>query len=199
MNLPNQLTLLRLALAPVFVVLIIAGPPIAHAAALLVFAAATVTDWLDGRIARARNLVTNFGKLFDPLADKILTAAAFVMLMEVPELQVPGWTVIAIIAREFVVTGVRSMAAGEGAVISANWLGKAKMVLQTGYIIVFLGGSVVVRLVRAGGSEAMDGAASLVLAQASWWGIVAVALFTVYTGVQFLWVNWAQLHLNAKG
>ena len=125
MNLPNQLTVARLALTLVFVgVLSIDGLPHAGTIALAVFSIAAYTDLLDGQIARARNLITNFGKLMDPLADKVLMCAGFVMLCE--EGFIPAWIVVLILAREFLVTGLRLVASAEGIVLAAENLGKYK-------------------------------------------------------------------------
>lgn len=128
MNLPNKLTLSRLILTVLFVVcfhLPIENP---FALAILVFAAASITDYFDGTIARSRNLVTNFGKLFDPLADKILVAAAFIML--VAEGALPAWIAILILSREFFVTGIRQIAMSQNVVLAAEKLGKHKMLWQ---------------------------------------------------------------------
>ncbi len=125
MNLPNKLTLLRIVAIPVFIVVLMMG----HGyAATVIFIAAALTDMLDGKIARKYNLVTNFGKLMDPLADKLLVMAALVCLVELA--RVPGWMVIVILAREFAVTGLRQVAASEGIVIAAGMTGKIKTVTQ---------------------------------------------------------------------
>jgi len=195
MNLPNQLTLLRLLLVPVFVALLTIDHAAAYAAAYVVFTVATITDYFDGKIARARGLVTNFGKLLDPLADKVLIAAAFVMAMLIPELWVPGWTVIAVLAREFIVTGMRSLAASEGLVIAANQWGKAKMVLQAAWVFIFFALAVVVRGVHQfvdGGLPWLDNA----VLYGSCYTMVAVALFTLYTGVRYVADNWAALGMG---
>lgn len=137
MNLPNQLTLARLALSFVFVA-VLSVEELSHAAtiALVVFVAAAVTDYLDGQIARSRNLVTNFGKLMDPLADKVLMCAGFVLLVELG--QIPAWMVVAILAREFLVTGLRLLALAEGVVLAAENLGKYKTGFQIATVIYFL-------------------------------------------------------------
>jgi len=137
MNLPNQLTVARLALTLVFVgVLSIDGLPHAGTIALAVFSIAAYTDLLDGQIARARNLITNFGKLMDPLADKVLMCAGFVMLCE--EGFIPAWIVVLILAREFLVTGLRLVASAEGIVLAAENLGKYKTTFQIITVIYFL-------------------------------------------------------------
>lgn len=125
MNLPNKLTLMRIVLVPVFVVLYKLGFFIP---ALIVFIVASVTDFFDGKIARKYNLVTNFGKIMDPLADKILVYAAFSIFVEAHI--VPAWMFIIILFREFIVAGMRTVAASEGIVIAAAMSGKLKTVLQ---------------------------------------------------------------------
>lgn len=125
MNLPNKLTLLRIILVPVFIVLYLTQ---IYIPACVVFAVACITDMLDGRIARKYNLVTNFGKIMDPLADKILVYSAFCLFVE--KGVVPGWMFIIILFREFAIAGMRTVAASEGTVIAAAMSGKIKTVLQ---------------------------------------------------------------------
>jgi len=137
MNLPNQLTVARLVLTFVFVgVLSIDGLSHAGTMALAVFSIAAYTDLLDGQIARKRNLITTFGKLMDPLADKVLMCAGFVMLCELGFF--PAWIVVLILAREFLVTGLRLVASAEGLVLAAENLGKYKTGVQIASIIYFL-------------------------------------------------------------
>ncbi len=136
MNLPNQLSIARLLLTPPFVVLCYASVPNGQSWALIVFLIASLTDYLDGMIARRWKLVTNFGKLFDPLADKILMASALTMLAI--EKQLPAWVVIAILGREFFVTGIRQIAVAQGVVLAAEKLGKHKMVWQVITVTYFL-------------------------------------------------------------
>lgn len=134
MNLPNKLTLLRIILVPFFVLfMLIEGSPLFTASALAIFAIASLTDMLDGKIARKYNLVTNFGKLMDPLADKILVMSAMICFVAVDK--APAWIVITILAREFLVTSLRLIAAGEGVVIAADKWGKIKTVTQMMWII----------------------------------------------------------------
>ena len=132
MNLPNKLTTVRMLLVPVFIVLYLKGYPVA---ALVVFVIASFTDFLDGYLARRNNLVTDYGKIMDPLADKLLVASALVCMVQTAV--VPAWMVIVILAREFAITGLRAVAAGEGRVIAAAWSGKVKTVTQM-IAIVFL-------------------------------------------------------------
>ena len=129
MNLANKLTMMRIFLVPVFLVFIaVKNIPYGMIVATAVFAIAALTDKLDGYIARSRNQITRFGKLMDPLADKLLISAALISLVEYHI--IPGWAATIIIAREFAVTGLRSLAASEGIVIAASVWGKAKTVAQ---------------------------------------------------------------------
>ena len=124
MNLPNKLTIARIIAVPFFIAAYYLEW---HLVAFLIFIAASFTDMLDGKIARKYNLVTNFGKIMDPLADKVLVYSAFCLMVPDP---VPGWMLIIILAREFLVAGVRTVAASEGRVIAAAMSGKIKTVLQ---------------------------------------------------------------------
>ena len=134
MNLPNKLTMLRIIMVPFFVVfMMLEGSAYYTLAALILFAAASLTDMLDGQIARKHNLVTNFGKLMDPLADKVLVMSA--MICFVAKSFAPAWIVIVILAREFLVTSLRLIAVGEGVVIAADKWGKIKTVTQMFWII----------------------------------------------------------------
>ena len=129
MNLANQITMLRFLLVPVFVLVVsISGGWLSDLVAFLIFAIAASTDFIDGYIARSRNLVTTFGKFMDPLVDKILVTSALVALVAMD--RVPAWVVILILAREFAITGLRTVAVNEGLVIAASNLGKLKTVFQ---------------------------------------------------------------------
>lgn len=130
MNLPNQLTVARLGLTVLFVIAVYSGLESRFTIAMVLFGVASFTDYLDGRIARSRGLVTSFGKLMDPLADKVLMAAAFVVLMDRDSSTMPAWMVIIILAREFLVTGLRLVASSQGIVLAADWLGKQKTIWQ---------------------------------------------------------------------
>ncbi|GAB4169724.1 MAG: CDP-diacylglycerol--glycerol-3-phosphate 3-phosphatidyltransferase [Terrimicrobiaceae bacterium] len=136
MNLPNKLTVLRLLLAPVFVACLSLRFPGSFVLAFLIFLAATLTDYLDGVIARKHGLITDFGKLMDPLADKVLIAAAFICM--IPLGAIPAWAVIAIIAREFLITGLRLLAGSQGSVLPAEKIGKHKTAWQMATIIFYL-------------------------------------------------------------
>jgi CDP-diacylglycerol---glycerol-3-phosphate 3-phosphatidyltransferase len=132
LNIPNLLTLLRILAVPVVVVALLDGTPHGDTLAAIVFALAALTDGLDGYIARSRDSVTTFGKLMDPLADKLLITAALVALVSLGRL--PAWVAMVIIARELAITVLRSIAAERGVVIAASWMGKAKTVLQIGAV-----------------------------------------------------------------
>ncbi|MEJ2428550.1 MAG: CDP-diacylglycerol--glycerol-3-phosphate 3-phosphatidyltransferase [Deltaproteobacteria bacterium] len=133
-NLPNTLTLFRVACIPVLVILLFFPNKLTSFLAALVFALASISDLLDGFLARRRQLVTTFGKFLDPLADKLIVSAALIML--IPSGRAPAWMVVVIVGRELAITGLRSMAVSEGKVISADELGKKKMVFQ---IVAILG------------------------------------------------------------
>lgn len=128
MNTANKLTLFRVVLVPVFMVLLMMESINCKIAALLVFALASLTDMLDGQIARKYNQITTFGKFVDPLADKMLTTAAFVIFLHQGIINV--WALMIILTREFVVAGIRLCAVGEGKVIAASFWGKFKTVSQ---------------------------------------------------------------------
>lgn len=136
LNLPNFLTLLRIVAVPVVVVALLDETPNGDMLAAIVFALAALTDGLDGYIARSRDAITTFGKLMDPLADKLLITAALVSLVSLNRL--PAWVAMVIIAREFLITGVRSLAAERGLVIAASWMGKVKTVLQIGAVFALI-------------------------------------------------------------
>ena len=137
MNLPNALTVLRIFLVPVLVVVLLTRTPDAWLLlGVAIFGLGVLTDYLDGYFARRRNQVTRLGTLLDPLADKLLTAAAFLSLVEMDA--VPAWMVMIILGREFAVTGLRNVAAGRGYLIPASGLGKGKMVAQVVAIILLL-------------------------------------------------------------
>ncbi|MEK9197846.1 CDP-diacylglycerol--glycerol-3-phosphate 3-phosphatidyltransferase [Ureibacillus sp. 179-F W5.1 NHS] len=136
MNLPNKITVSRICLIPIFVIVILfdfdwgkmeflgAEMPVNHFVAALIFIIASTTDWIDGHFARKYNLVTTLGKFLDPLADKLLVSAAFIVLVDLH--MAPAWIIIIILSREFAVTGLRAILAGEGEVVAASQLGKIK-------------------------------------------------------------------------
>ena len=138
MNLPNKLTVLRVIMVPFFVFFMLTdvGGPANKWIALVLVCVASLTDMLDGKIARARNLVTNFGKFMDHLADKLLVCSAMICMIPLGKLQ--AWFVIIIIAREFIISGFRLVAADNGIVIAASWWGKSKTISQMIMIILLI-------------------------------------------------------------
>ncbi|NLV88081.1 MAG: CDP-diacylglycerol--glycerol-3-phosphate 3-phosphatidyltransferase [Tissierellia bacterium] len=136
MNLANKITIFRIFLVPVFMLVLYSNINYSTYIAALIFIIASLTDTLDGYIARSKNMITNFGKFVDPLADKILVSAALISLVELGK--VPGWVVVVIIAREFAISGFRIIAASEGITIAASPLGKIKTITQLLAIILLL-------------------------------------------------------------
>lgn len=128
MNLPNKLTMLRILMIPLYVLFALQRAQWTQYIALLIYIGACVTDTLDGRIARGRNMVTNFGKFADPIADKLLVMSALIVLVSTARM--PAWVCIVMLAREFIISGFRLVAAGNGKVIAAGQLGKLKTVFQ---------------------------------------------------------------------
>jgi CDP-diacylglycerol--glycerol-3-phosphate 3-phosphatidyltransferase len=196
-----------MALVPVFIVFYYLGVdawetesmwgrPIFPLAAFLVFAVASATDAIDGYIARRRNQITNFGKLMDPLADKILTATAFILFAE--QGIIPAWMVIIIIAREFAITGLRGVAASEGTVIPAGGSGKLKTVLQMAAILLIL----LVRCFDVGnnfsiiGYISTDKSVDYVIWSLGGYFTYAAVTVTLLSGIEYLWKG--RKLLNAK-
>lgn len=135
MNLPNKLTLARFIMTPIFLILMLVEFPHHYLAGLIVFILASLTDYFDGKIARRDGLITTFGKFLDPIADKMLTTAAFLVFLQNGTGYGIIWIVFIVLAREFVVTSVRLISAGSGKVIAANIWGKLKTVMQMVAII----------------------------------------------------------------
>ena len=186
MNLPNKLTVARFIVTLIFVAVLSMAIPYKFTIGLVLFVIAAVTDYFDGQIARKYNLITNFGKLMDPLVDKILIAAAFVMLSENDVF--PAWIVVVILAREFLVTGLRLLATAQGAVMAADALGKWKTTFQMAaaiYLLLVLASRESPLAFLRGLFEApFMGPHQLGL------GLVALALiFTVVSGWNYLWKN----------
>lgn len=138
MNLPNKLTIMRVILIPFFVFFLLSPyfPAYGNYIAVSIFIVASLTDMLDGKIARKYNLVTNFGKFMDPLADKLLVCSAMICLIELDRLA--AWIVIVIIAREFIISGFRLVASDNGVVIAASYWGKFKTTFQMLMVIVLI-------------------------------------------------------------
>ena len=181
MNLPNKLTMLRILLIPVFMVVLYWDFPGATWVAVAIFIIASFTDLLDGKIARKYNLVTDFGKFADPLADKLLTTVAFIYMMR--DGVCSPVVLCIILAREFAVSGLRMVAAGakDGKVIAANMWGKVKTVLQMLSIIFYFFGMAIAANVSWDATVVVVGA-SVVLC----WLVAAV---TAISGIKYLWDN----------
>lgn len=183
-NLPNKLTVLRILMIPVFIVLMtisfdwgvwtIGGTAVGvnQFVAMLVFAVASITDWLDGHIARSQNLVTNFGKFADPLADKMLVMTAFIMLVE--QGKAPAWVVAIIVCRELAVTGLRLLLVEGGEVMAAAWPGKVKTATQM-LAIIFL-------LINNAPFESLGIPVASIL-------LYACLIFTIYSGADYFIKN----------
>ncbi len=174
MNLPNKLTVARVIAVPFFIVLYLKG---FFAAALILFCLASLTDMLDGKVARARNLVTNFGKIMDPLADKILCYSAFCLM--IGDRTMASWMLIVILTREFTIAGMRTVAASEGHVIAAAMSGKIKTVLQM-FAIIFL---ILMQAVK--GSSTLYSPVYMI----AYTLLYASLVMTVYSGIEYVVKN----------
>ena len=195
MNLANKLTMLRVLLIPIFIILMIINSFWANILALLVFIGASITDYFDGKIARQQNIITTFGIFLDPLADKLLVTSAFISFIGIYTLNVPAWMVICIIAREFIITGLRSIAASKNVIIPASMAGKVKTTSQMIAIITIL----VILVVDAALTKfffvtpydllEMDGwqqIFGIVLVHAPYWLVLLATIFTLYSGIDYL-------------
>ncbi len=177
MNLPNKLTVGRIIAVPFFIAAYMLG---FYTVALILFCGASLTDLLDGQIARRQNLVTNFGKIMDPLADKILVYSAFCLM--VGDGTIYGWMLIIILAREFAIAGIRTVAASEGIVIAAAFSGKLKTVLQMAAVILLM-----LAMALAARPEMVQYADMVHKA-----GVVclwASLIMTVYSGIEYIVKN----------
>ena len=192
MNLPNKLTLLRIILVPIFVVVLLLDEVIPHSYLIagLIFGIASYTDHLDGKIARKYNLITDFGKFMDPLADKIMVISALVCFIQLS--LIPSWCVILIIAREFMVTSIRLVAAPKGIVIAANIWGKLKTVTQIIAIVVIMLLSYFNELSELGVSlgALTSEAATAIYPTVNFVFIILATVITVISGIVYLMQNW---------
>lgn len=182
MNLANKLTILRVVLVPVFIAFMTIDATWAKITGLVVFIIASLTDMLDGQIARKRNMITTFGKFADPLADKMLTTAAFLVFMQ--QDIIGAWPVFIILVREFAVSGIRLAAAAEGEVIAASFWGKFKTVTQMLSIIV----GIIMMCIPV-----IPMSATILTTQILVWICV---LFTVISGVEYIKNNWKLMKLS---
>ena len=170
MNLPNKLTIARVCMVPLVMVALMMNTGTSRVVAMVIFALASLTDMLDGKIARKYNLITNFGKLMDPLADKILTAAAMVCLVELGDLA--AWIVVIILFREYAITGLRSVAASENIVVAANIWGKVKTVCQMFALMLLMLKPQIMALCGI---------------NLGLWLMYVALILTVYSGVDYVW------------
>jgi len=188
MNLPNQLTVSRFVLTAVFLVVMFAEFPGHETVALVLFSAAGITDFLDGKIARQRGLITNFGILMDPLADKILTCSAFIAFVD--RGLMPAWMVVIIVGRELAITGLRLLAASKNVVLAAEGYGKHKTISQIVAIVAVLTVLSYPQWGAAGklvfGWELAGRAWSAWIMELSKWAAVAL---TLLSGGIYLWRN----------
>jgi CDP-diacylglycerol--glycerol-3-phosphate 3-phosphatidyltransferase len=201
LNLPNKLTLMRIVAAPVLMGSLLTNTVWGQYVALLVFVAAALTDYWDGKLARRYNLVTNFGRIMDPLADKLLMATAFICFVQLGWAR--AWMVILIIGREFAITGLRVLAAAEGRVIAASTSGKNKTISQMVAVISILVVNVVVSSLQAWlppwevtlKSLGVFGDVLIVLADhLPYWSMVVAAVLSLYSGVEYLIQNIELFH-----
>ena len=184
MNTPNKLTLLRMALVPFFLIFLLCkGIPLHGLWALILFAAASATDALDGHIARSRNLVTDFGKFLDPVADKVLVFAALIAFIEMG--LASSVAVVIMMAREFLVSSLRMVAAGKGTVIAAGKSGKLKTAVTMASIAAVLA----LMAIAEFGLFPADFPLALISNILVW----VSAGITVVSGIEYLWVNRQQL------
>ena len=193
MNLPNKLTLTRIILVPVFMVFVSLTQigtedfnPTWYLVAGIIFAAASFTDFLDGHLARKWNMVTDFGKFADPLADKLLTTVAFIYMMR--DGVCSPVVLCIILAREFAVSGLRMVAAGakEGKVIAANMWGKVKTVLQMLSIIFYFFGMSIASMSATGAEQGVRQILVISISMVLCWLVAAV---TAISGIKYLWDN----------
>ena len=182
MNLANRITLVRILMIPIFVFIAAIEIPHGKLVLALIFIIAAVTDGLDGHIARKRKEITVLGKFMDPLADKLLMSAALIVLVGMNS--VPAWIAIVIISREFIVTGLRTIAAAKGEIIAASKAGKQKTVTQIIAISALLLQDDLISL------QFLPASAITIFAQAMLW---IALIFTVYSGVDYLVKGWGLL------
>lgn len=194
MNLPNKLTISRILLTFVFMIFLFLDGALSKFLAIIVFLVASITDYYDGKIARQRNEITDFGKFMDPLADKFLTIAAFLAFVEMGI--VPAWMVVLIISRELIITGVRLFASTKGRVLSAEAAGKHKTVSQMTSIFIIL----VFIFLRDAGTEVFGPLPATVeywYRQTIFVLMIGTVVLTLISGISYLLRN-KELFKNAK-
>lgn len=187
MNIPNQLTLLRIIMTPFFLLTLVWEFPFHYFVALFIFIAASLTDMWDGRIARKQNLITDFGKFLDPIADKMLTTSAFLGFMVLGHGKGIVWITFSVLTREFMVASIRMMAAKKGSVIAADMWGKVKTVVQMVAIIMVMAFEGFQDLfARFLPSFTVLNTPMVILYNVALWGS---AVLTVISGVNYWWKN----------
>lgn len=195
MNLANKLTLLRVLLVPIFIILMIINSFFANILALLIFIGASITDYFDGVIARKQNMVTTFGIFLDPLADKILVTSAFISFVGIYTLNIPAWMVICIIAREFIITGLRSIAASKNVIIPASMSGKIKttsqMIAIITILVILVANATLTKFFFITPYELLEikgwqNILGLILIHAPYWLMLIATIFTLYSGISYL-------------
>lgn len=183
MNLPNKLTVLRIAVTPLFLLALTLDFSRHYLVALIIFIAASLTDLIDGKIARSRNLITDFGKFLDPLADKMLTTAAFLGFIQLKIGIGIVWITFIVLIREFLITSLRLVSAGKGNVIAANIWGKAKTVSQMAAVIFAIFGQYLISLIPQ--NTGLSYALSLITNVMLW----ISAVLTVISGIVYVIQN----------
>ncbi len=183
MNLPNKITLSRIGLAFIFMFFLFCRGIVAKYLALFTFILASLTDLIDGRIARKRNLENDFGRLMDPIADKILILAAFLAFVEMKI--IPAWMAIIIIFRELVITGLRVIAAGRGVILSASLAGKHKTVSQMVTIISIL----LFLIIRASAQELWSPLWELWFKRGAFYLMLITVVLTLISGISYIVKN----------
>ncbi|MDH5173630.1 MAG: CDP-diacylglycerol--glycerol-3-phosphate 3-phosphatidyltransferase [Elusimicrobiota bacterium] len=198
MTLANKLTMGRIAVIPFFILFMFIGNIYTRVAALLIFILAALTDVYDGIIARHREEVTNFGKFIDPLADKLIVSAALISFVQLRELSIPAWMVILVISREFIITGLRSVAASRGTIITASLSGKFKTTSQMVVIITILIMLIVNAVLKNYWHttplelQALLGwkkVLGYILGRAPYWLMLVVTILTMISGFNYIFEN----------
>ncbi len=196
MNLANKLTVARICMVPFFILFMELDGFWCSIFALVIFCIASITDYLDGEIARKQNTITSLGIFLDPLADKLLISAAFICFVDIPSLNIPAWMVIAIISREFLITGLRSIAATKNVIIPADKAGKFKTTSQIVVIIT----TIVILIVHEGFFKfynvtpdmllTFDNGSyrtlALVLQKTPFWATLVATILTIYSGLNYM-------------
>ncbi|MFA5858320.1 MAG: CDP-diacylglycerol--glycerol-3-phosphate 3-phosphatidyltransferase [Elusimicrobiota bacterium] len=188
LNIANKITLIRVVLIPFFIICLLIPGFVYTVAALIIFVICSLTDSFDGMLARKYNLVSTFGKFVDPLADKLLVSSAFVSFIAIDQLSVPAWMVIIILAREFIITGMRGLAATSGRVIAADTSGKVKTTVQMIVIILILTVLCVLSGIKYGMFDTgIDYDRAVVIAKnVGFYSVALTVVVTIYSGIDYL-------------